>query len=294
MTCPNCNLYLKARDPRGVFFGFCCGTCRYTPGTHGQSDHYLVKCIRPTCNYAKGQYDYCCRTCSLDRRNQGNHGHSPHVPYTSAPVKATQVPAGASASAPTPASSSVLIPCHQLYPLGTICFYEQGQPFYEFTNFFLAPFTAPRIINFNPIQESAETYNFPTSEHYFQAMKFAHIPGLVIFNSILANPAPRSAFTTGKAQANIASVVYGWGNPIPGVKFNLLGVPIDERPNIIVMRCALYYKLITNPAILATLKSTGSSMLVEHTINDRVWGDGGDGTGQNLLGRLLMHMRAYM
>ena len=31
--------------------------------------------------------------------------------------------------------------------------------------------------------------------------------------------------------------------------------------------------------------------LVEHTTNDAYWGDGGDGSGTNMLGRILMEVR---
>ncbi len=34
--------------------------------------------------------------------------------------------------------------------------------------------------------------------------------------------------------------------------------------------------------------------LVEHTNNDVFWGDGGDGSGHNMLGRLLMELRAEL
>ena len=33
-----------------------------------------------------------------------------------------------------------------------------------------------------------------------------------------------------------------------------------------------------------TLLTTGDSTLVEHTKNDAYWGDGGDGSGTNMLG----------
>ena len=39
------------------------------------------------------------------------------------------------------------------------------------------------------------------------------------------------------------------------------------------------------------LLETGDSILVEHTVNDNYWGDGGDGTGENMLGKLLMVVR---
>jgi len=38
--------------------------------------------------------------------------------------------------------------------------------------------------------------------------------------------------------------------------------------------------------------STGDAEIIEHTSNDRYLGDGGDGTGGNMLGRLLMEVRA--
>ncbi len=40
--------------------------------------------------------------------------------------------------------------------------------------------------------------------------------------------------------------------------------------------------------------ATGDSKIVEHTENDRYWGDGGDGSGQNRLGQILMRVRAEL
>jgi N-glycosidase YbiA len=40
-----------------------------------------------------------------------------------------------------------------------------------------------------------------------------------------------------------------------------------------------------------TLLGTGESLLVEHTENDAYWGDGGDGSGKNRLGQILMRVR---
>ena len=39
---------------------------------------------------------------------------------------------------------------------------------------------------------------------------------------------------------------------------------------------------------------TGDAELVEHTKNDRYWADGGDGTGRNRLGQLLMELREQL
>lgn len=57
------------------------------------------------------------------------------------------------------------------------------------------------------------------------------------------------------------------------------------------MRKALVAKFTQHPELKTLLLSTGTAKLIEHTANDDYWGDGGDGTGQNMLGRLLMEMR---
>jgi N-glycosidase YbiA len=39
------------------------------------------------------------------------------------------------------------------------------------------------------------------------------------------------------------------------------------------------------------LLGTGDAAIVEHTENDRYWGDGGDGSGRNRLGVILVRVR---
>ena len=63
------------------------------------------------------------------------------------------------------------------------------------------------------------------------------------------------------------------------------GVKID------VMRKALLAKFIQHDDLRKMLKSTGKRKLVERSPHDKFWGDGGDGSGQNWLGQLLMEIR---
>ena len=42
------------------------------------------------------------------------------------------------------------------------------------------------------------------------------------------------------------------------------------------------------------LLATGDSVIVEHTEADAFWGDGGDGSGKNMLGRILMEVRTRL
>jgi len=58
-----------------------------------------------------------------------------------------------------------------------------------------------------------------------------------------------------------------------------------------IMRRALYAKFTQHPDLKKLLLSTGDAKLVEHTERDSYWGDGGDGSGKNRLGYLLMELR---
>ena len=58
-----------------------------------------------------------------------------------------------------------------------------------------------------------------------------------------------------------------------------------------VMLQALRMKFSQNPEIAKELLATGDAILIEHTRNDDYWADGGDGSGKNKLGLLLMQVR---
>ena len=57
------------------------------------------------------------------------------------------------------------------------------------------------------------------------------------------------------------------------------------------MRTALVAKFTQHAELTKLLLDTGSAELIEHTRNDAYWGDGGDGTGLNRLGQMLMDLR---
>ena len=42
---------------------------------------------------------------------------------------------------------------------------------------------------------------------------------------------------------------------------------------------------------MISLLGAGDARIVEHTANDAYWGDGGDGSGKNMLGQILMRVR---
>jgi ribA/ribD-fused uncharacterized protein len=60
------------------------------------------------------------------------------------------------------------------------------------------------------------------------------------------------------------------------------------------MREAVLAKFTQHPRLRELLLSTGDATLVEHTVNDRYWGDGGDGSGKNTLGQILLSVREQL
>jgi len=111
---------------------------------------------------------------------------------------------------------------------------------------------------------------WPTSEHYFQAQKFINYREMM--EIVRRKQTPREAFEF--ARENTSKIRIDWNQKK------------DE-----VMLTALRAKFSQHPELQKMLKETGSADLVEHTKNDSYWGDGGNGCGQNKLGKLLMQVR---
>jgi ribA/ribD-fused uncharacterized protein len=58
-----------------------------------------------------------------------------------------------------------------------------------------------------------------------------------------------------------------------------------------IMREALQAKFKQHPSLRSLLLQTRDAELIEHTKHDSYWADGGDGSGKNRLGHLLMELR---
>lgn len=74
------------------------------------------------------------------------------------------------------------------------------------------------------------------------------------------------------------------------------GSQLSVEEKLAIMEKVLYAKFVNNIDLRAQkyLLSTGDRELVEHTTSDNLWGDGGDGSGANLLGKTLMKIRAAL
>lgn len=67
--------------------------------------------------------------------------------------------------------------------------------------------------------------------------------------------------------------------------------PDWDSHRIIAMRRALEAKFFQHPELQALLLETGTALLVENSTCDYYWGCGADGTGKNMLGLMLVHLR---
>ena len=65
-----------------------------------------------------------------------------------------------------------------------------------------------------------------------------------------------------------------------------------ERVKDEIMYEVVMAKFTQHKDLTAILLGSGEATLVEHTKNDSYWGDGGDGSGKNMLGKTLMEVRA--
>ena len=111
--------------------------------------------------------------------------------------------------------------------------------------------------------------SWPTSEHYFQAQKFADARDR---EAVRAANTPMLAAQLGRDRKR--ELRRDW-----------------ERVKLGVMREAVEAKFRQHAELGALLLATGDARLVEHTDADAFWGDGGDGRGRNELGRILMAVR---
>lgn len=136
-----------------------------------------------------------------------------------------------------------------------IDFYRVENDYGEFSNF-----------SSHPIELDGELW--PTTEHYFQALKFHDSE---LRQRIRTAPTPGTAARLGRRS--------------PGLREDWEEVKED------VMMEALRAKFSQHDRLRRLLLGTQDARLVEHTRNDRYWGDGGDGTGRNRLGALLMRLR---
>ena len=111
-----------------------------------------------------------------------------------------------------------------------------------------------------------------TSEHYFQAQKFVETE---FEEQVRLSATPMEAANKGRDRSK--PLRKDW-----------------EEVKDDVMRRAVLEKFESNTDARNMLLSTGNEDLIEKTTKDYYWGCGEDGTGKNMLGKILMETRKIL
>ena len=119
----------------------------------------------------------------------------------------------------------------------------------------------------HPITINNKTW--PSTEHFFQAMKFE---GTSHEEDVRNAGSPAESAKMGRDRSR--PLRKDW-----------------ESVKDDIMLTAILAKFTQYTDMRDLLLSTSDADLVEHTSNDHYWADGGDGTGKNMLGKILMDVR---
>lgn len=113
--------------------------------------------------------------------------------------------------------------------------------------------------------------HWPTVEHYYQAQKYVGIDETYA-------EAIRKVGTPGEAKSMSRDPKHP-----PNPNWDLIK---DD-----IMRRAIWAKFTQHPSLKQLLLDTGNAILVEDSPKDYHWGCGKDGTGINMLGKILVETR---
>jgi len=126
--------------------------------------------------------------------------------------------------------------------------------------------------NFAPYPIRLDGKTWPTTEHFFQAQKFEDQQQR---EAIRRAKSPMIAARMGRDRKK--KLRRDW-----------------ESAKVSVMTQAVRAKFTQHEQLWTILDATGDAKLAEHTENDDYWGDGGDGSGKNMLGQVLMRIRVEL
>lgn len=134
-------------------------------------------------------------------------------------------------------------------------------------------FYTPKYYVFNNFSAHAIEFRgklYPTSEHAYQAAKCTDPVGQ---EAIRSARSPIQAKTLANERYKTARAS-DW-----------------DRKKVAVLEQILRAKLAQHPEAQEALKGSGNEEIVEDSPSDYFWGEGADGSGQNMLGKLWMKLR---
>ncbi len=169
----------------------------------------------------------------------------------------------------------------------TIFFYEEKDPYYQFSNFFKSDILYDGKI-------------WKTSEHLYQAQKFIHDPNYMEMIRNCDTPGKTFAIANQKktqfsSRWNVNKAIYG------ELKVNYV-IDLAKQHNVIIrsdwdlikddiMRYVVYLKFTQSESLKNLLLSTNNMHIVENSPRDSYWGIGSNRDGKNMLGIILMETR---
>lgn len=145
------------------------------------------------------------------------------------------------------------------------------------------------LSNFHEATIEVEEDAYPTTEHYFQAMKTLDPD---VRRGIQTASTPSLAKRLGKQCALRTDWDDVVGTEDLWAMFSDAHGIVVERLKDHLMYTALICKFTQHADLRTALLNTGSEELVEDAPRDYYWGCGETGTGQNKLGRMLMLIRS--
>ena len=164
----------------------------------------------------------------------------------------------------------------------TIGFFRETEEYGFLSNFYYSPF----IVSYMN-EDGVKSYEFKTAEHAVHFFKAKLFGDLETADKIMMTDYPKVAKSLGREVKNFND--FTWNNNKEVIYFDVIKAKFtDER----------------NKDIKQKLIDTGDSILVECSPYDRIWGIGYtkessefickefDKWGQNLLGKILMKVRA--
>lgn len=140
--------------------------------------------------------------------------------------------------------------------MNTIYFYSWAKKYFEFSNFSLHPIMIDNKV-------------YATNEHYFQSVKFIDAE---YQEKVRLAKTPKEAKQLGSSRGY--AILPDW-----------------DSKRIQVMKTCVKAKFTQHTELTELLLSTGTAHLVEDSPYDTFWGCGKNGTGQNMLGKILMEVR---
>ena len=173
----------------------------------------------------------------------------------------------------------------------TVKFYRQTDPHYYLTNFY------GKHID-KDFKLRIDGKEWPSSEHYYHAMKFRDYPEYSELIRTCDSPGKAKVLGGQKYWGQCANWKHSRKNRALVVQLfkdsltRKVTKSADFDPSRLkIQKKVVLQKFLQNKHLAKKLVGTGDSILIENSPTDYYWGCGRNGTGENNLGKILEEVR---